>query len=141
MSYPGRLSVLGAWLVLTLGAARAHVGDDMTKLRQVYGATAHQVGNALIFQKNGYSICVYFDGDHSAMEVFTRDGSVKDKTDITPDDIDQILILEGDGQEWNQVSSHSGKPTWLRADKKMIARLSEGDTPADKVFVVMVNEK
>jgi hypothetical protein len=133
-----------AMMALLMGGmvlAQAHIGDDLTKLRQVYGATGKKEGSALIFQHNGYSICVYFDGDYSAMEVFTRDGSEKDKTDISPDDIKSILDLEGDGQTWSQVSSHSGKPTWLRADTKLIARLSTGDTPEDKVFVVMLNEK
>jgi hypothetical protein len=121
--------------------ARAHVGDDLTQLRQAYGATGKRTGNAIIFQKNGYSICVYFDGDRSAMEVFTRDGSIKTKTDITQGDIDAILALEGDGEQWNQVTSRSGKPTWLRSDHHLIARLSTGDTPEDKVLMVMANEK
>jgi hypothetical protein len=119
--------------------AQAHIGDDLAALRESYGATGKDAGNAVIFQRNGYSICVYFDGDRSAMEVFTRDGSVKNKTDISSQDIDEILELEGQGQHWNPVTSHSGKPTWLRDDKKLIARLSGGDTPGDKVFVVMLN--
>lgn len=122
--------------------AFAHIGDDLSQLRQAYGATAAKAGNALVYQRNGYSIAVFFDGDHSAMEIFTRDGSMKDKTDISQDDINQILALEGDGQDWNQVTSHSGKLTWLRADKKLIARLSDDtDKPDAKVFVVMVNQK
>jgi hypothetical protein len=131
-------------MTLSMGGAvlaQAHIGDDLTKLRQVYGATGKKEGNALIFQHNGYSICVYFDGDYSAMEVFTRDGSEKDKTDITEGDINGILDMEGEGQKWTQVNSRSGKLTWLRADTKLIARLSTGDTPEDKVFVVMLNEK
>jgi hypothetical protein len=135
---------LAAWVVVALASGlpvRAHIGDDITQLRQAYGATGKRAGNAIIFQKNGYSICVYFDQDRSAMEMFTRDGSMKDKTDITPHDIDAILALEGDGEQWNQVTSQSGKLTWLRADQHLIARLSTGDQPEDKVFMVMVNEK
>jgi hypothetical protein len=121
--------------------ARGHVGDNLAQLRQTYGATGKEAGNTMIFQRNGYSICVYFDGDHSAMEIFTRDGSDKTKTDITQADIDSILTMEGDGQGWSPVTSHSGKPTWLRSDKKLIARLSPGESNGDKVFVVMLNEK
>jgi hypothetical protein len=131
------LALLIGWTV----HLHAHIGDDLTQLRHAYGATGKRAGNAVIFQKNGYSICIYFDQDRSAMEVFTRDGSVKDKTDITQEDIDAILALEGDGQSWNEVSSKSGKPTWLRSDNRLIARLSTGDTTEDKVFMVMVNEK
>jgi hypothetical protein len=141
MPSTGRFLAVLALTILGSNLAQAHIGDTLTKLRQVYGATGQQVGNAMIFQRNGYSICVYFDGDNSAMEVFTRDGSAKDKTDITEKDIDEILVLEGEGQAWNPVTSHSGKPTWLRADNKLIARLSTGDKPEDKVFVVMVNAK
>jgi len=142
------LAVVLGFLAPTVG--RAHIGDDMAQLRQAYGATAKKVGSAMIFQRNGYSICVYFDGDHSAMEVFSRDGSEKKKPDSTPEDmtqqnIDDILALEGDGQKWSPVTSHSGKPTWLRADNKLIARVSDA-TDADtgqggKILVVMVNEK
>ncbi len=119
--------------------ARGHIGDNLAQLRQAYGATGKEAGNTMIFQQNGYSICVYFDGDRSAMEVFTRDGSDKKKTDITDDDIKSILEMEGEGQGWSQVTSHSGKPTFLRGDSKLIARLSTGETTMDKVFVVMLN--
>jgi hypothetical protein len=130
-----------AFLIFLATAANAHIGDDMTQLKETYGATGKRVGNAIIFQKNGYSISVYFDGDHSAMEIFTRDGSVKGKTDITQDDINGVLASESDGQTWDEVQSKSGKPTWLRSDHHLIARLSTGDTDEDKVLVVMVNEK
>jgi hypothetical protein len=133
------LAVVAGLLSPAIG--RAHIGDDLAQLQQVYGATAHRVGSALIFQRNGYSICVYFDGDRSAMEMFTRDGSEKNKTDITPEDVDALLRLEGQGEGWSQMVGQSGKPVWLSADKKLIARLSTGDSPADKVFVVMVNER
>lgn len=142
MHSAGRFFSVAAGFLLTAAPASAHIGDDLSQLRQNYGATAAKAGNALVFQRNGYSIAVFFDGDLSAMEIFTRDGSNKDKTDISSDDIDQILALEGDGQTWNQVTSHSGKLTWLRADGKMLARLSEdSDKPGAKVFVVMVNQK
>ncbi len=126
--------------LLAPAIGRAHIGDTLEQLQQVYGATGHRVGNAMIFQRNGYSICVYFDGDYSAMEVFTRDGSLKNVNDITVGDVAALLTLEGQGQAWSQMVGQSGKPVWLRADKKLIARLS-GDAPEDKVFVVMVNEK
>ena len=134
-----------ALLVLTLAlaapAARAHVGDTVAQLRDMYGATAKHVGNTLIFQRNGYSISVLFDGDHAAMEMFTRDGSEKGKDDISPSDIEGILAMEGQGEAWNEVASKSGEPTWLRADRRLIARLTPGTKPQEKVLVVMLNEK
>jgi hypothetical protein len=132
-----------AFLILTLitPAARAHVGDTVAQLRDMYGATAKEVGNSMIFQRNGYSISVVFDGDHAAMEMFTRDGSLKGKDDITPSDIDGILNMEGQGLTWDQVPSKSGEPTWLRSDSRLIARLTPGKKPQEKVLVVMLNEK
>jgi hypothetical protein len=125
---------------------RAHIGDDLSQLRQVYGATGAKVGGAIIFQRNGYSICVYFDGDKSAMEVFTRDGSQKDKNDLTTKDIGNVLELEGQGQGWGEMASKSGKLTcWVRADQKIIARLSQAADDqtgvVQKILVVMVNQK
>ena len=120
--------------------AQANIGDDLAQLRIRYGS-AKDMDGQMLFQHDGYSICVYFDGSHAGMEVFVRDGSQPDKTDITQDDIDAILAAEGDGQTWNQVESKSGKPTWLRADGKLIARMSVGDKPEDKYLMIMVNEK
>jgi hypothetical protein len=94
----------------------------------------------MLFQHDGYSIAVYFDGSHSAMEVFVRDGSIPDKVDITQDDIDKILIAEG-GRYWDSVQSNSGKPTWVSADHKLIARLTVGSDPSDKFLTVMENSK
>jgi len=128
-------------LALAAPAARAHIGDTLAQLRDMYGATAKHVGGSLIFQRNGYSISVLFDGDHAAMEIFTRDGSLKGKNDITDHDIQGILAMEGEGLAWNPVESPSGEPTWLRADERLIARLTPGHKPDEKVLVVMLNEK
>ncbi len=118
----------------------ANIGDDIGQLRGRYGS-AKDMGGQMLFQHDGYSICVYFDGSHAAMEVFVRDGSVKDKTDITKDDIDKILSEEGVGQTWNEVETASGKKIWLRADGKMIARLSIDDKSSEKTLMVMLNQK
>ena len=118
----------------------ANIGDDIGQLRGRYGS-AKDMGGQMLFQHNGYSICVYFDGSHAAMEVFVRDGSMKDKTDITKDDIDKILSDEGVGQTWNEVETASGKKIWLRADGKMIARLSIDDKSSEKTLMVMLNQK
>jgi len=140
-----RLAGMALLFALTAAAAYSNVGDDINALRQAYGATGKKAMNAMIFQKNGYSICVYFDGGRSAMEIFTRDGSVKNKTDITEEDVKSILAQESNGQTWNPVTSKSGHQTWLRSDNRLIARLSEADdaesgAPA-KALVIMSNEK
>jgi hypothetical protein len=121
-------------------AAHANIGDDINQLHARYGS-AEAVGNQALFQHDGFSICVYFDGAHSGMEVFVRDGSKPGKTDFTEDDIQQILTAQGDGLTWNQVQVPSGKRTWIRADNKLIARFSEGDTPGDKYLTIMLNAK
>jgi hypothetical protein len=134
------------WLLAILASvvlpavANANIGDDLSQLRARYGS-AKQVGGQMLFQHDGYSICVYFDDVHSAMEVFVRDGSKPDKTDITQADIDQILAAESDGFPWAQAKSQTGKPTWLRADGKLIARLATGENPGDKFLTIMVNAK
>ena len=115
--------------------AQAKIGDDLTALRVSYGS-ASKIGDQMLFKHDGYSIAVSFDGGlHAAMEVFVRDGSIPTKPDMTQADIDEILILEGDGQTWSPVVVHSGEPTWLRADHKLIARFS----PADKILAVLLN--
>jgi hypothetical protein len=114
----------------------AAIGDDLPTLRASFGS-AKAVGNQMLFSHGGYSIAVYFDGDRAAMEIFTPDGSVPSKTDITQKDIDDILSTEGAGQSWNQVQTHSGEPTWLRADQKLIARFN----PSEKILVVMENSR
>jgi hypothetical protein len=142
----GRLGLLSSavrWILLLLtvlaaapSPARAAIGDDLPKLRAVYGS-ASKVGNQMLFQHDGYSIAVYFDGVYSAMEIFVRDGSKPDKADITPTDIDEILLLEGAGQPWSMVRTSRGEPTWLRADGKLIARFN----PSEKILAVMTNTK
>ena len=136
---------LAAVILACSAPVRANIGDNLAQLRGRYGSAKDMAGQ-MLFQHDGYSICVYFDGSHAAMEVFVRDGSKKDKngvaqTDITQTDIDQILEAEGGGQTWNPVQTSSGKQTWLRADGKLIARLSVGDKPEDKYLMIMVNEK
>lgn len=131
--------------LLAPSIGRAHIGDTLAQLRQVYGATGKRVGNAMIFQRNGYSICVYFDGTVSGMEIFTRDGSEKGKTEISDKDVKGILTMEGAGQGWSPVTSKSGEPTFLRADHRVIARLSDANDAESgapgKALVVMLNEK
>src|SRR5476651_481611 len=89
-------------LLLPGTQARAAIGDDLTQLRAAYGS-ASQVGNQMVFKHDGYSIAVYFDNTRSAMEIFVRDGSKPDKSDITQADIDAILVLEGAGQAWHPI--------------------------------------
>ncbi len=125
--------------------ALANIGDDLSQLRGRYGS-AKNMGGQMLFQHDGYSICVYFDGSYSAMEVFVRDGSKKDKsgaaiTDISQDDIDQILAAEALGQTWNEVQTSSGKKTWLTSNGKLVARLSVDDKSNEKTFMIMLNAK
>ena len=142
MSLPSRAQNWALVLALLAWSAQAQadIGDDLTQLRGHYGS-AKDMGNQMLFQHDGYSICVYFDGIHSAMEVYVRDGSDPKKLDIAQQDIDDIMAREGSGQAWNPIQTRSGKPTWLRADGKLLARLSVGDKPEDKYFTVMVNSK
>jgi hypothetical protein len=130
-----RLPLL-ATLLLLPALAHAAIGDDLAALRAAYGS-AKQVGGQMLFRHDGYSIAVYFDGLHSAMEIFVRDGSIPAKPDISQADIDAILALEGAGRPWHSVQTHSGEPTWISADGKLIARFN----PGEKIVAVMENAK
>jgi hypothetical protein len=140
--------------------AQANIGENIGQLRARYGS-AKQVGNQMLFQvhivddklvrmadsssqNEGYSISVYFDGILSAMEVFTRIASDPAKSDISQADIDHILAGESDGNTWNSIPVHSGKPTWVRSDNKLIARFSEsasGTSDSTSALVIMLNSK
>jgi hypothetical protein len=135
-----KTAALAVILLACPSLAQANIGDDIGQLRGRYGSAKNMMGQ-MLFQHDGYSICVYFDGAHSAMEIFVRDGSVPAKTDITQDDIDKILAAQGNGQPWNSAPTRNGKPAWVSADHKLVARLSEGDKPEDKVLTIMANEK
>ncbi len=140
--------------------AQANIGEDIGQLRARYGS-AKALGNQMLFQvhfaddklgrlppsadpHDGYSISVYFDGAHSGMEIFTRNTTEVAKMEITQQDIDRILAAESDGLVWTAVQVHSGKPTWLRSDNKLIARFSsnaEGKAGDASALVFMLNSK
>ena len=147
-------------LVLPVAPAWANIGEDIFQLRGRYGS-AKDMGGQMLFQiqivndkivrlppssdqHEGYSVTVYFDGTHSAMEVFTRNTSDPVKADIPPQDIERLLASESDGLTWNKVTVSSGKPTWLRMDNKLIARFSPntgGKADDASVLVIMANRK
>ena len=114
--------------------ARAAIGDDLPALRTAYGS-AKEVGGQMLFRHGGFDIAVYFDGTRSAMEIFALTANQPGKTDFTQKDIDGILALEGQGQPWNSIQTHSGEPTWVRADGKLIARFNANE----KILAVLVN--
>lgn len=139
--------------------AQGNVGEDLNQLRGRYGS-AKKVGGQMLFevhivdnkvvrlppsddQHEGYTVTVYFDGIHSGMEIFTHNTSDPAKANIGQDDAKIILDSESDGKSWNPIQVHSGKPTWLRSDNKLLARLSAANGKADdaSVMVIMVNGK
>ena len=66
------------------------------------------------------------------------------KSDISQEDIDHILAAEGEGKPWSPIQVRSGKPTWVRADGKLIARFSpnkDGKADDAAVLVIIVNTK
>jgi hypothetical protein len=145
-----------AWPVL----AQANIGDTLADLRGRYGS-AKDMGGQMLFEvrlANGQivpardaanaedhlTITVYFDGVHSAMEVFTRNTSDPVKANLSPADIDAILAATNEGQEWHPIEVPTGRATWVRSDNKLIARFSPNKTgKADdaSVLVIMLNSK
>ena len=154
----GKKIVLGLALLAWPAPAQANIGDTLPELRARYGS-AKDMGGQMLFEvrlvngqimpardsanaQDHFTITVYFDGDHSAMEVFTRNTSDPEKSDLSSKDIDTILAAASEGQTWDSIESKTGKPTWLRSDKKLIARFSSntsGDASGASVLVVMVN--
>ena len=138
-----KLLAAGFFLAMvTGGMARANIGDTLDQLRQHYGAYKAVAGQAL-FQHGRFSISVYFDGSTSGMEVFTPTSDQPKDATITTDDINTILAAQADGLTWDPTPSKTGKPTWLRSDHKLLARLSPAGTKSDdaSVLVIMLNEK
>jgi hypothetical protein len=125
---------LGALLIAALLPARANVGDTMQELRQRYGS-AKDMGGQWLFEvrvKGGqitpaheaadkdthFTITVYFDGDRSGMEVFTRNTSDPAKANMSQDDINAILNAMGGQIPWTPIEAKSGKPTWVWGNDK-----------------------
>jgi hypothetical protein len=156
----GKTIVLGVVLLAWPALAQANIGDDLGQLRARYGS-AKDMGGQMLFEgrlvngqivpardsadaESHFTVAVYFDGDHSAMEVFTRNTSDPVKANMTQADIDTILAATNDGQTWNAVQVPSGKPTWVRSDNKLIARFSpntSGKADDASVLVIMLNTK
>jgi hypothetical protein len=157
---PGKKIALCALLLASPAMAQANIGDTLTELRQRYGS-AQDMGAQMLFEvrlvkgqivaargstdpENHFTITVYFDGDHSAMEVFTRNTSDPAKANLTQSDIDTILDATKEGQTWRSVQIPSGRVTWVRSDEKLIARFSpnkSGNADDASVLVIMVNSK
>ena len=154
----GILLLLG--VALWSGIAHANVGDTMADLRKRYGS-AKDMGGQMIFEvrldkgqfvaardsadaANHLTITVYFDGVYSAMEVFARNTSDPAKADLTQADVDAILAATSEGQQWVPIEVPTGHATWVRTDKKLIARFSpntSGKADSASVLVIMLNSK
>jgi len=145
-----------AWPTLALG----NIGDTLPDLRARYGS-AQDMGGQMLFEvrlanrqivpardtanaDDHFTITVYFDGDHSAMEVFARNTSDPAKANLTQADIDAILAATNDGLTWHSIQVATGRTTWMRSDRKLIARFSPnatGNADDASVLVVMLNSK
>jgi hypothetical protein len=156
----GKKIALGVALLAWPVMAQANIGDTLQDLRGRYGS-AKDMGGQMLFEvrlvngqivpardsanaEDHFTITVYFDGDLSGMEVFTRNTSDPIKANMTQADIDTILAATNEGQTWNPVQVPSGKPTWVRSDNKLIARFSpntNGNADGASVLVIMLNSK
>lgn len=154
------LFALGLTLLAFSVAARANIGETLPELRARYGS-AKDVGSQMLFEvrfRDGqvvpaagsvdadthFSVNVYFDGVHSAMEVFTRNTSNPAQAEMTDTDIQTILAATAEGFDWNVVRLANGKSAWVRSDNKLIARFSPNKTGKiddASVLVIMLNSK
>jgi hypothetical protein len=151
---------LGVLLIAPSVVAHANVGDTLPELRARYGS-AKDMGGEMLFEvrmvngqfvpargsadtENHFSVSVYFDGDQSAMEIFTRNTTDPLKAEMTQADIDAILTDAAEGQSWNSVQLASGRSAWVRSDNKLIARFSPNKTGRIEdasVLVIMLNSR
>jgi hypothetical protein len=153
---------LGLVLMAAGAPARANVGDTLTELRHRYGS-AKDVGGQMLFEvrlKDGqiipardaadvqshFTVTVYFDGDRSGMEVFTRNTCDPAKSEMTPEDINTILTAVGGGVPWLPIHVRTGKQTWLWGNKKgappqLLARFDPNKTSSpDDASVLIIME-
>jgi len=153
----GKRMVLGLIFLAWPGWAMANIGDTLAELRQRYGS-AKDMGGQMLFEVrlvNGkfvpargsadtadhFTINVYFDGAYSAMEVFARNTTDPLKADLTPVDIEAIKAAVGDGQTWHEIQVPTNRATWVRDDKKLIARFSpnkSGTVDGASVLAIML---
>ncbi len=153
-------ALLAATLLLAATTAQANIGETLPQLRGRYGS-AKDMGGQMLFEvrlfdgqirpahdsanpQDHFSVTVYFDGDQSGMEIFTRNTTDPAKAVMADADITSILNSESDGQAWTPGLGPSGKPTWIRSDRKLIARLStgqSGQSDGAPVLIVMLNTK
>ena len=161
----GKRILLAAMLCALPALAHANVGDTLAQLRQRYGS-AKDMGGQMLFEVrlvNGqimpardsantpdhFSIAVYFDGIHSAMEVFTRNTTDPAKADLSSEDISAILNAVGNGIPWAPTTVQDGKQTWLWGDSKdappkLLARFSPntgGNADGASVLMIMLYTK
>jgi hypothetical protein len=156
----GKKITLGVVLLAWPAIAQANIGDTLQELRARYGS-AQDMGGQMLFEvrlvngqivpardsanpQDHFTITVYFDGDHSGMEVFTRNTGDPVKANMTQADIDAILAATDEGLTWSPVQVASGKPTWVRSDNRLIARFSpnmSGKEDDASVLIIMLNSK
>ena len=155
---PGKKAVLAALLLICPTFAFANIGDTIEQLRERYGS-AKDLGGQLLFEvrinngqivpahgaadtQNHFTIAVYFDGIHSAMEVFTRNSSDPGKAEMSDSDVEAIKKASGGGQEWHPIQVPTQRITWVTTDKKLLARFSpnkSGKIDDAGVLVIMEN--
>jgi len=149
---------LGALILAWPTLALANIGDTLADLRQRYGS-AQDLGGQMLFEvriingqivpargsadtQDHFTVTVYFDGVHSAMETFTRNTSDPVKANMAQPDIDAILSAASEGQQWRSIQVPTGRTTWARGDNKLIARFSpnkSGKADDASVLVIMLN--
>ena len=133
-------ALLGLFLLAWPALAAANIGDTLPELRERYGS-AKDMGGQMLFEvrlvdgkivpardsanpEGHFTINVYFDGVHSAMELFARNTSDPAKAELSHADIDAILAATSNGQVWHPIQVPTGRATWVRNDNKLIARFS-----------------
>lgn len=107
----------------------ATVGDSQDKLFKRYGKGKQLGGNVLLYKvrqddkDSGISVSIYFSGNTSTMEVFSRGHDKNgDRLPLTDEDIKFILQQNADGNRWQSYHARrSGRDMWRRSDGQVMA--------------------
>ncbi len=132
LSLPGQLGLLLGLVGLaglTASSAWATVGDGQEQLFQRYGKGKQLGGNVLLYkvrkddQDSGISVSIYFSGNTSTMEVFSRGHDAQGKRlPLNEEDIKFILEQNADGNRWQSYhAKRSGRDMWRRSDGRVMA--------------------
>ncbi len=102
----------------TLSSVFARIGETQQACSQRYGPPIKSQNKYVVFQKNGFLIGVTFhEGKADSISYRKAEQNVLGKgVEISENEIQQILSLNGSGQEWKKITAISMERKWQTED-------------------------